>query len=167
MPVYDFDDQLLRGERGEAFLDAFFEARGHYIQKATLGQQRLGIDRVFLKDDKVIQVEYKTDLIAHRSGRMFIETISRDTDGKQGWALTSRADMLVYFVPGTKTVYVVTPEALREYLPVWQEAYPTRSARNVDYATHGVLVPVEVFEQVVTQIFHLPPDAFDHLRRPE
>lgn len=167
MPVYDFDDQMLRGERGEAFLDDFFASRGHYIQKATLGQQRLGIDRVFLKDDKAIQVEYKTDLIAHRSSKIFIETISRDSDGKKGWALTSHADMLVYFVPGTKTIYVVTPEALREHLPDWQEIYPTRSAQNKDYATHGILVPVEIFEQVATQVFYLPPDAYAHLRRNE
>src|SRR5690349_24780228 len=125
MPVYHFDEQNTRGGKGEAFLDTFFAERGHYIQKATRGQQRLGIDRVFLKDDGIVQVEYKTDLLAHKTGRVFVETISMDSNGKQGWVFTSHADVIVYFIPGLKVIYVVPPERLRESVPRWEQAYPT------------------------------------------
>lgn len=165
MPVYHFDEQNARGGKGETFLDSFFAGRGHYIQKATRGQQRLGIDRVFLKDGGVVQVEYKTDLLAHRTGRVFIETISSDAKGKQGWVYTSRADVIVYFIPGLKVIYVTPPSKLRDALPRWEQAYPTRAAANEDYSTHGILIPVEEMERQASQVFHLPPDAFVGLKR--
>jgi hypothetical protein len=159
MPIYHFDEQNLRGGKGEAFLDAFFAERGHYIQKATRGQQRLGIDRVFLKDGGLVRVEYKTDLLAQRTGRVFVETISSDASGKPGWVHTSQADVIVYFIPGLNVIYVVPPARLRQELPGWEQAYPTRSASNEDYATHGLLIPVEEFERQASQVFHLPLDA--------
>lgn len=164
MPVYHFDEQNVRGGKGEAFLDTFFAERGHYIQKATRGQQRLGIDRVFLKDGGVVQVEYKTDLLAHRTGRVFIETISMDTNGKQGWVFTSRADVIVYFIPGLRMIVVVPPARLRGEVPRWEQTYPTRAAANEEYSTHGILIPIEEFERQASQVFHLPPDAFEGLR---
>jgi hypothetical protein len=164
MPVYHFDEQNLRGGKGEVFLDTFFIERGHYIQKATRGQQRLGIDRVFLKDGGVVLVEYKTDLLAHRTGRVFIETISMDTSGKQGWVFTSHADLIVYFIPGLKLIIVVPPEKLREQVPRWEQAYPTRTASNEDYSTHGILIPIDELERQASQVFHLPADAFKDLQ---
>jgi len=160
MPVYHFDEQNLQGTKGEAFLDGFFAERGHYIQKATRGQQRLGIDRVFLKDGAVVRVEYKTDLLAHKTGRVFIETVSMDSSGKQGWVYTSQADLIVYFIPGLKRIVAVPPDKLRGEIARWEHAYPTRAAANEDYSTHGILVPIEELERQASQVFQLPPDAF-------
>ena len=166
MPVYHFDEQNLRGRKGEAFLDAFFRERGHYIQRATRGQQRLGIDRVFLKDNGLVRVEYKTDLLAHQTGKVFIETVSSDADDKQGWVYTSQADVIVYFIPGLRVIYVVPPGKLRDHIDGWQAAYPTRAAPNEEYSTHGILVPIEEFERQASQVFRLPPEAFAHLVQP-
>ena len=157
MSVYDFDAQHEQGQKGEAFLDAFFAARGHRIQPATRGQQRQGIDRIFLRGGKMARVEYKTDFLAHETGHVFIETISIDTDDKAGWAYTSQADLLVYYIPGQNVIYVISLERLREHLPRWCETYPTRPAQNQQYATHGVLVPIGEFEQYTTQT--LFPDS--------
>ncbi len=163
MAVYSFDQQHEHGERGEAFLDAFFANRGHTIQPATRGQQRRGIDRVFLWDGKMARVEYKTDFLAHETGKVFVETVSVDTEGKEGWAYSSQADLLVYYVPGLRRIVVLPLVELREALPAWSEQYPTRPAQNVDYATHGVLVPIGEFERHASQIFEVrapdpPPD---------
>jgi hypothetical protein len=159
MAVYSFDQQYEHGERGEAFLDAFFANRGHVIQPATRGQQRRGIDRVFLWDGKMARVEYKTDFLAHETGKVFVETVSVDTEGKEGWATSSQADLLVYYVPGLRRIVVMPLVELREALPAWSEQYPTRPAQNVDYATHGVLVPIREFERHASQIFEIPaPD---------
>lgn len=157
MAIYDFDQQHEHGQRGEAFLDAFFANRGHTIQAATRGQQRQGIDRVFLWDGKMARVEYKTDFLAHETGRVFVETISVDTEGKEGWATSSQADLLVYYVPGLRRIYVISLAALRDMLPTWNECYPTRPAQNVDYATHGVLVPLNEFAHHASQIFEIHP----------
>lgn len=153
--AYNFDEQNLQGAKGEAFLDAFFAERGHTIQPATRGQQRIGIDRVFLWEGKMARIEYKTDFLAADTGHVFVETISIDTDGKAGWAYTSQADLLVYFIPGLRRIYVIPLETLREHLPAWVEAYPSRSARNEAYSTHGLLVPIAEFARFASQVFDL------------
>ena len=38
-------------------------------------------------------------------------------------------------------------EVLRRELPRWVQAYPLCAAQNEGYATHGVLVPLDEFEQ--------------------
>jgi len=154
MSVYDFDQQHAQGQRGEDYLDTFFEARGHTIYPATRSQQRQGIDRIFRKNGKRAAVEYKTDFVAHQTGHIFVETISVDADDKAGWAYTSQATMLVYFIPGLKTIYVTPLDRLREQLPGWCNSYPTRPAQNEDYATHGVLVPIAEFERHASQVLH-------------
>lgn len=158
-PVYKFDEQYSAGKKGEAFLDKFFAERGHNIQKATRVQQRTGIDRIFRKDSKAVRVEYKTDLIAHRTGKVFIETVSVDTNGKMGWAYRSRADLLAYYIPELPLILVIPLARLREQLPHWLEQFPTRAARNKGYATHGILIPTEVLRAHASQAFDLSPNA--------
>ncbi len=153
--MHDFDAQRTRGEDGEAALDRFFRSRGHYIEPATRGQQLRGIDRVFLKDGKVAYVEYKTDFRAQETGHVFVETISMDASDRAGWAYTSSADYLVYYIPALSRIYVIPLEVLRRELPGWAERYPTRPAQNREYATHGILVPIDEFAAHTTQIFSL------------
>jgi hypothetical protein len=118
-PPYNFDDQLSRGELGEALLDRFF-AQWFRIKPATPEEQRQGIDRHFhhLKSHQEFTVEYKTDSLASRTGNAFIETVSVDTEQKAGWAFTSQADMLLYYVPGKRVVYVLKMAAIRTRLPI-------------------------------------------------
>lgn len=159
MAVYSFGEQNAHGGLGEDFLDAFFERRGNYVVPATRWQQKQGIDRIFSRESKLARVEYKTDFIAHKSGRVFIETISVDSGGKAGWVYTSQADLLVYFIPGAQIIYVIPLETLREQIPHWSEIYPTRPAKNETYSTHGVLVPLAEFERHATQVFPLKNGA--------
>ncbi|HOA25293.1 MAG TPA: hypothetical protein PK801_14635 [Aggregatilineales bacterium] len=155
MAVYSFNRQNAHGRLGEDFLDAFFEQRGNYVQPATRWQQKQGIDRIFARESKLARVEYKTDFIAHRSERVFIETVRLDQDEKSGWAYTSQADLLVYFIPGARVIYVMPLETLREQLPRWSALYPSRPVHNETYTTRGVLVPLAEFERFATQIFRL------------
>ena len=155
MAVYSFNKQKAYGSGGEDFLDAFFEQRGNYVQRATRWQQRQGNDRIFARESRLARVEYKTDFVAHRSRRVFIETISIDSGGKAGWAYTSQADLLVYFVPGARVIYVMPLEKLRAQLDLWMQLYQVGQAQNEEYATHGVLVPLEEFERNATQVFYL------------
>lgn len=52
-------------------------------------------------------------------------------------------------------------KVLREALPEWSTSYPTRSAQNQGYATHGILVPLNVFATRATQIFKVEPGKLD------
>lgn len=152
---YNFDDQLAHGEQGEAFLDRFF-SRWFRIKPAALEEQRHGIDRHFhhLKSHEDFTVEYKTDSMAARTGNAFIETISVDTEQKAGWAFTSQADMLLYYVPGKATVYILKMTAIRARLPIWMTTYDLREVPNHGYHTHGLLVPLEELEQVAERVLN-------------
>lgn len=146
---YDFTTKLQEGESAEAFLDRFF-ARQFLISPATRAEQRLGVDRWFQcrRTGTRFRVEYKADRTASRTGRAFIETISVDRVGaeKKGWAHTSTADKLIYWLPEDSLAYVIELSALRAKLPSWTKRFPTRLVPNKGYNTHGVIVPLAELE---------------------
>ncbi len=145
--VYKFAEQKARGDTGEQFLDRWFAAE-YEIRPTTQQGQRRGIDRIFVhrQTGRRLTVEYKTDYKAAQTGNAFVETISVDTAGKAGWAYSSAADYLIYYIPGDGLLYVLALESLRRELPRWMHDYPLRAAQNEGYATHGVLVPLREFE---------------------
>jgi hypothetical protein len=146
--TYTFDEQKASVAPGLLFLDQWF-AREYEVRPATQEEQRRGIDRLFmhLQTGKRLTVEYKTDYKAARTGNAFIETVSVDTTGKAGWAHSSEAECLIYYIPGDGLMYVLALEVLRRELPRWMRQYPVRAAQNEGYATHGVLVPLDEFER--------------------
>lgn len=150
--TYDFDAKLRQGERFEAELDAIF-SRDYDIRKATMHEQRQGIDRIFTRKDDgaVCRVEYKSDLTASKTGNAFVETVSVDMTGKPGWAYTSQADYLVYYLPKDGTLYVITFDVLRRRLPAWKR-FPSRQIPNRGYKTVGLLVPLAEFERIATEV---------------
>lgn len=152
-PPYNFADQLSHGKRGETFLDRFF-AHWFRIEPAAPEEQRHGIDRHFhhLKSHDDFTVEYKTDSAAARTGNAFIETISVDTEHKAGWAFTSQADVLLYYVPGKDTVYILKMAAIRARLPLWRQTCEVREVPNGGYHTHGLLVPLQELERCADRV---------------
>src|SRR5690606_23251114 len=116
--AYQFDAQHADGLAGEAFLDALF-SRWYRIRPASAAQQRRGIDRWFRTATRRLAVEYKTDHTAARTGNAFVETVSVDTAHKPGWAYTSQADYLVYYIPPDGLVYVLRFAVLRRELARW------------------------------------------------
>ena len=159
MTVHDFGESLSRGEGGEDLLDSFF-SKWYDIKPATREEQRQGIDRHFTRLDTGDHslVEYKTDWKASETGNAFIETVSVDTADKAGWAHTSKADWLVYFLPNSKVIYIAPFGKLREALPEWLATYPVRPAINRGYNTHGVLVPLAEFEKCTVRTYRLEDD---------
>lgn len=151
--TYHFDTQLAQGETGEHILDARFA--DHYtIRPATAAQQRQGIDRWYTRitDGETFPVEYKTDRTAGRTGNAFIETISVDTVGKLGWAYTSQARYLIYYIPKPDTVYVVPMARIRVMVDKWRQQYPERRIPNNTYHTVGVLVPLDELEKIAVAV---------------
>ncbi len=159
--IYDFQRQMRQGGEGEAFLDAFFTGKGYAIAAASPEQQRQGIDRIFTSPGtgRVSLVEYKTDHAAARTGNAFIETISVDAAGKMGWALTSQAEILVYYIPPAGTITVVPFMALHWEMPRWLRDYPPRQARNAHYATHGIIIPLAELERHALRVYRVQAEG--------
>jgi hypothetical protein len=150
---YEFTKQKAKGQQFEAFLDKYFSARFD-IRRATWDQQHQGIDRIFTLRDtkKTFSVEYKADSMACRTHNAFVETVSVDTQNIPGWAHTSKAAKLMYYVPGVEVIYVIPFSRLRAQLSRWAEEYPLKWAQNKGYRTAGLLVDLDEFEKVAEAV---------------
>ncbi|MBK8035333.1 MAG: hypothetical protein IPK17_38675 [Chloroflexi bacterium] len=152
--TYRFQTQLQQGEQGEATLDAYFAQR-YKITAATMAEQRRGIDRWFFNPTtgNRFSLDYKTDTRATQTGNVFVETKHSD---RPGWAYTSEADWLFYYLPDAWMVYVVGLPFLRaKRLSGWAAQYPTRSAVNNSYTTYGLIVPLADFARCASMTFDL------------
>ena len=82
--IYDFNEQLQKGEHYENELDIFF-SKFYKIKKVTMDEQRQGFDRIFIRPDGTqLKIEYKSDDKARTTGNFFIELYSVFPT-KQGW----------------------------------------------------------------------------------
>lgn len=123
-------------------------AADFHITPATVAEDRSGIDFWFERAGITIGVQVKADNRLSETGNLFIETISVDTAGKPGWAEAPRADVLLYYAPQARLVYVIPMRFVRENLARWKATYPvrpTRNALNNGYRTYGLLAPREEF----------------------
>ena len=147
---YDFKTQLNKGKSGEKILDNKFSDR-FIIKEASLDEEKKkGYDRIFISknnSETVLLIEYKTDYLAHKTGNAFIETISMDSYNRKGWAYTSQADYLFYFVVKDLLLYIIRMNKVKELVSEWIKEYPVRKSVNNGYNTHGVLVPLCEFEK--------------------
>lgn len=156
MTTYAFGEQLAIGEAWEHRIDAFFLGRFPvHITHATPEQQRKGIDRLFesFASGEIDTVEYKADSLAGKTGNAFIETVSVDTTGKPGWALSSQAKYLVYLVTEPETIYFIAMRRLRSALPHWRQLYREAAAQNDGYRTVGLLVPLHELERIAVRVW--------------
>ena len=156
--TYEFATQLADGQAGEQRLDRHFGQWFHIIA-ANEDQQRRGIDRIYLdlRDGRRWTVEYKTDHTASHTGNAFVETVSVQTrtTRKPGWAATSAADWLVYFLPECACAYLIRMWDLRQELRRWAGLYPVRDVPNQGYVTRGLLVPLAEFEEIAHEVISL------------
>jgi hypothetical protein len=143
-PEYKFRDQLDQGKRAEAFLDSYFSRWFGIFPVSLETELRDGYDRIFQRrsDGERLKIEYKADWQAAETGNAFIETISVYEERKPGWAHTSQADMLIYFVPPHGHIHMLRLPLIRMMLPSWKLRYREVPAPNQGYKTYGLLVPL-------------------------
>ena len=157
--VHTFHKSLKVGEEGERVLDSHFINKFE-IEPVEMTDQRKGIDRTYTHrlSGAVCTVEYKTDMRAAETGNVFIEVWSNTQKKKKGWAYTSQAQWLYFYMPGFAEVGVIEMTRLKMQLPAWEDTKAYRkvpvvnSSGNTFYTTEGILVPVDVFKEVCYEI---------------
>lgn len=155
-PTFNFNTQLAKGQEAERQLDLHF-AQQFDIHPVSREQQGNGLDRCLVdrQTGRAWLVEYKADWAASKTGNAFVETVSVDKGNKPGWAYSSMADYIMYYLPNDLLVYVFTLKKLRARLEKWKATYPTGQAKNEGYVSEGVLVPLHEFERHANQVFSL------------
>ena len=161
--AYGFDDQFDLGCFGEDRLREF--RHEHYtLTKSTLEMEKQGIDFVFANrlTGKSWTIELKTDFKAFESRNAFIETISVDnaTQHRAGWVYTSMAQILLYFIPQSGSLYILDLARLREQMPAFARRFQTVSTSSHRYGsyyrTHGILVPLTELAKLAHSTLELP-----------
>jgi hypothetical protein len=145
---YTFKERYAVGDKHEKFLDEFF-SNWYAIRGVSLQAQKWGIDRIFTNrvDKKTWTVEYKSDEISHRTGNIFVEIVSVDTEHKPGWAYSSCAQLLAYYIVGESKVCMALMTNIKIKAEEWKQKYRTVEVKNNGYNTVGILVPLEVFRE--------------------
>lgn len=173
--MYFFEEQLVIGELGANFLDTFF-SKWYYIEKVSKELELLGIDRIFtLKNNqsktvnKRLSVEYKTDMITSSTGNFFIETksvVKNKKIVKFGWAYTSIAQKIFYFVPKDAKIYILDLNCLRNTMKInnWLVLFKEKECFNKDYSSHGLLVPTDTIVSTSnTIVLSVDTKLIDHI----
>lgn len=139
--AYNFQKKYNEGIAGESRLDEYFK-KFYEIKKVNRQQQRNGIDREFINKEtgECFMIEYKSDSRAAKTGNMFVETQSVDGQ-KMGWIHTSKADMLIYYIPPKKIIYIYELELLRDSVFGLIDKYPLKTIPNEGYDTLGHPIP--------------------------
>ena len=153
--MYDFKTQLAIGKEVEAALDTYFN-KWYVVTPVTLDTEiNNGIDRIFTsrQTSQTKTVEYKADFKAYQTGNVYVE-LSVDSDSgyrKNGWALHSVADMMIYAViNGNKiiTLYIFEPLVVRNNIDKWKGQYRNVTCQNKGYHSKGILVPISEVAKV-------------------
>jgi len=157
MREYDFTTSKAIGEKYEKILDNNFR-QIYRVNPVNRYMQSLGVDRVFIhkKNRYSFTVEYKSDLIAHKTGNAFIETVSVDDD-RLGWAFSSVAQMLAYYV--VEDNYAIAVPMLRiKYNLDYFERYPKKTVQNDGYQSEGLLVPLRELK-LLGKVIEIKPEV--------
>lgn len=152
---YDMKDQLEASRLRDAEIDKHFADKWHVSKELPRTHERLGYDRVWVhrESGRRWTVEYKHDTWTHKTGNVFIETESVEGE-KKGWAYTSCARVLVYYVVYGEYAFVVRMDEIERRLDVWEKLYESKTTTTYDkksgetYNTVGICVPVFVFRSI-------------------
>lgn len=165
MTTHEFYDKLEQGEEAEKVLDDVFSDGFTKITKASKELQLLGIDRIMMCEESGVResVEYKTDFVAHKTNNVFIETVSSREDDVGGWALTSVAQYLAYYIPALSQIYIVRMTSIKRNQLDWIKDYPTKAVKNIgknghEYTAEGIVVPIEEFEKCCSLVIDIDTD---------
>ena len=131
------------GEVGERHIADVLTRAGFEVTRATLDEERQGID---LWATKRRSVQVKRDDVAGRTGNAFVEVWGDEQDQRPGWARTCAADWIAYLV--ADEVIWLRPGAICAALEGWQARVTAGELREVrvpnaaGYDTVGWLVPL-------------------------
>lgn len=138
VPDFTADDAV--GRKGEQLLSKVFAASFEITHPS---RDAIGVDRLYRPRARPLiefSIEHKLDRRTPGTRNVFIETISDAERHILGWALTSEAHYLFYFVPGLATLWVVRMSQIRDALEAWRR-HPEVPVRNRGWTTWGRLVP--------------------------
>jgi hypothetical protein len=141
--AYSFKHQLAIGQHFEDKLDKWFIKAKKYsaIYQVDLTTQKMGIDR-FAIDQHGFKhsLEYKTDLKAHQTENLFLET---EVDGKPGWIHKCIANHVYIYIPPRGLLLHFNMGGIRSLL-LDHSNQPEKVVYNEGFQAKGIIVPLKI-----------------------
>lgn len=141
---------------GELRAYNYLKSQGYIVEDTTDNSNYWDkdIDFVIYDNKNTYTVEVKWDNVIHKSGNMFIETITDIDKEKEGWFNFCQADFIYYGDSVNKLFYIFKTEDLRAFV----ESHYLEERKAADYYTgiysgivkkvsQGLLVPIKLFSQ--------------------
>jgi|SRR5690606_6438696 len=142
MKSTSFYEDLSRAKVSEGILDAFF---GDWCEVILLSEEEekiFGADRIFRFATGVeLLIEYKSDWRTASTGNFFLEHAS-SRGHTLGWALISKSDYIIYYVPQWERAFLISTLLLKLAMPEYMRAFKTFPISNQGWITEGVAVPL-------------------------
>lgn len=149
-----YHQQLVKPQNYETVLDQYLE-QFFMIRLASMTEERQGLNRIIRLANPSLKIAYKCDSRADTSRDAFIETksvVSGDYTITPGWALSTDADLVIYYLTRSRAFYLINPKTLRAMLPSWSKLFPSQRVPNhssaIGYETEGLLVPLFVLNNL-------------------
>ena len=141
--MYTFKEQHKKGTAAEQLIDEFISDKFHYkITPVSLELQLLGADRIWYTPAGFRYLaEYKTD--TYTNGNMFIEVIQNQRTNSIGWAYSSVANYLVYYLINMDRLYILDMQEFKRKFEGWIEDTPRKAARSKAGTAYGIPFPLE------------------------
>lgn len=159
---FDFDKQNKLGKLGEKAVFQYLSDKSETVEIVNLSEnsdfQALGIDAQWIYEIPRTGILYstffdvKTDFKVHKTGNLFIETVS--TDKNKGCLLTTKAEEFMYYDPILGKLYRVPIAPLREWYDKYGSSYEKVSIKNKTYSSEGFLMKVSKLQD----LFFIEPE---------
>lgn len=116
------------------------------LRVATREEEARSIDLSLTMDGRPFTIEVKTEFAASSTGNLCFEVISQarvKERGVIGWGFKLEStDWITYILPSTGDLYIFDTDRLQKWIIANYQSLRNFSARNPDYFTLGVLMPI-------------------------
>lgn len=115
--------------------------------------QKMGVDFLFHREEGVpLKVEVKTELYVSpdkpdAQQNIFFEVVSNDVKGVLGWTYSTKADVVVYYMPYMGLALFMPFPETAEWLKENEKKFAKnlRSSKNPRYSSHGYAINYKVY----------------------
>lgn len=142
-----FQELKRKGEVGEMAVINHYQKKGCAVEDVSDNPQYFKYDIDILINGQTVEV--KTDYRMYETGNLLLEMVSNSNPAyyKEGWFITSKAQVFVFYSPQTNSTYQVFADELRKVVFDNQSQLKYRNMRvnefgNVIKETQICLVPI-------------------------
>ncbi len=131
------------------------EKSGQFIKSVEDDKlyQKMGVDFLLYKEKgSPLKIEVKTELYVKpdkpdNQQNIFFEVISNDTKGVLGWTYSTKADIVIYYMPYMGLALFMPFPQTAEWLKENETKFSNRlrTSRNPRYSSHGYAINYKVY----------------------